>query len=178
MVLFINSSSSRSRHFLWTSPFSPMATSTCMASNHVGRAAQSAGLADNNFGLRPFCVDNYPVAPEIPPGLSTEDAGGWKNQGGFVHPACTPPPKKSPASLQGRRALVMPVFLCTAGDALPCTRRAHWAGGGRGLPSPPRWPPCGPCACRPSPPCFMPMRCWPRTARTSKVFCCAGVRAA
>lgn len=82
-----------------------MATSTCVASNHVGRAAQSAGLADNNFGLRPFCVDNYLVAPEIPPGLSTEDAGGWKNQGGFVHPACTPPPKKSPASLPGRRAL-------------------------------------------------------------------------
>ena len=69
--IYINSSSSRAALFLWTSLFSSMMKRGYVASKHVGRRAQNAGLADNNLGRGRFCVDNYPVVPELFPGLST-----------------------------------------------------------------------------------------------------------
>ena len=70
-ALYINSSSSRERLFLWTSAFSSTLARTCVAAKYVGRRAQSAGLADNNFRAAAFCVDNCPVVPKMCPGLST-----------------------------------------------------------------------------------------------------------
>ena len=71
IALYINSSSSRERLFVWTSVFSSMLARTCVAAKCVGRLAQSAGLTDNNFRVADFCVDNCPVVPELCPELST-----------------------------------------------------------------------------------------------------------
>ena len=70
-ALYINSSSSRERLFVWTSAFSSTLARTCVAAKYVRRRAQSAGLGDNNFRAAAFCVDNCLVVPEICPGLST-----------------------------------------------------------------------------------------------------------
>lgn len=69
--IYINSSSSRAALFLWTSHFCSMLARVYVAAKYVWRAAQNAGLADNNFGHGTFCVDNYPVVPELSPELST-----------------------------------------------------------------------------------------------------------
>ena len=74
IVLYINSSSSRASHFLWTRPICSMLARGCAAAKSVWRSAQRAGLADNNFGPSPFCVDNCPVVPELFPVLSTKRA--------------------------------------------------------------------------------------------------------
>lgn len=70
-ALYINSSSSRERLFVWTSAFSSTLARTCVAAKCVGQLAQSAGLTDNNFRVADFCVDNCPVVPELCPELST-----------------------------------------------------------------------------------------------------------
>ena len=140
---------------------------------HKARGSQTTTLA-----CGPFVWITTRLLQKYPQAYPQKMREGGKTRAGLCTRLVRRPQKKARRPCRDAGPWVMPVFLCTAGDALPCTRRAHWAGGGRGLPSPPRWPPCGPCACRPSPPCFMPMRCWPRTARASKVFCCAGVRAA
>lgn len=74
IVLYINSSSSRASHFLWTRPICSMLVRGCTAAKSVWRSAQRAGLADNNFRPSPFCVDNCPVVPELFPVLSTTGA--------------------------------------------------------------------------------------------------------
>ena len=81
MVLYINSSSSRAPHFLWTRGFFPMLARGCVAANSVRRAAQSPGLTDNNFGAAPSSVDNQQVVPQLPPGLSTNAVQGDRLRG-------------------------------------------------------------------------------------------------
>lgn len=193
-ALYINSSSSRERLFVWTSAFSSTLTRTCVAAKYVGRRAQSAGLADNNFLAAAFSVDNCLVVPEICPGLST---AAWGCDPLLVSWPCTAPSgagpsKKKPGVLcrtpgwQGgewqrglkqslgdhRLQRLSPQFRVT-----PYLAGAG-VGAGPGRPSPPRMPPWwSPCPWRPSPPRMPPMG-WPRWAWVSKVFCCSGVSVA
>lgn len=104
-ALYINSSSSRERLFLWTSAFSSTLARTCVAAKYVGRRAQSAGLVDNNFRAAAFCVDNCLVVPKMCPGLST---AAWVAHPGSSHGPVRPPPewdrpRKNPAFFVERR---------------------------------------------------------------------------
>lgn len=104
-ALYINSSRSRERLFLWTSAFSSTLARTCVAAKYVGRRAQSAGLADNNFRASSFCVDNCQVVPKICPELSTA-AGGcapWLVSWPCKAPSARDRPRKNPAFFVERR---------------------------------------------------------------------------
>jgi hypothetical protein len=143
--IYVNSSSSRAALFLWTSHFFSMVARAYVAAKYVWRSAQNAGLADNNFGDRTFCVDNYLVVPELSPDLSTISCS-WV---GIRRKKARSPSKNSgpgdPAPGEGA---------CGSGVQID-----YWAGAGAaGLPSAPArlpwwWP------WRPSPPpspCVMP----------------------
>ena len=193
-ALYINSSSSRERLFVWTSAFSSTLTRTCVAAKYVRRRAQSAGLADNNFRAAAFCVDNCLVVPEICPGLST---AAWGCDPLLVSWPCTAPSgagpsKKKPGVLcrtpgwQGgewQRGLKQSLYDDRLQRLSPQFRATPYlagagVGAGPGRPSPPRMPPWwSPCPWRPSPPRMPPMG-WPRWAWASKVFCCSGVSVA
>ena len=130
-VLYINSSSSRASPFLWTSRFSCMLTTTCVAPKYVGQRAQSAGLTDNNFVHRPSSVDNCLVAPKIFPGLST---WGPKIGARCVGPAGSPRHAKTenPAVLRRTRGFLEDAVGVT-GPVAPCASRGvHHAHRGRG----------------------------------------------
>lgn len=90
-LLYLNSSSSRRRRFLWTSGFSPALASTCVALKYVGAGRFPAAGEMNNLGGPSFGVDNLLLMPVFPPGLSTDRAGagvppqgaggGWRDDG-------------------------------------------------------------------------------------------------
>lgn len=100
IVLYINSSSSRASHFLWTRPICSMLARGCAAAKSVRRSAQRAGLADNNFGPSPFCVDNCPVVLELFPVLSTT---GARRQPFPSHKAQSPGSVEDSGLCQARR---------------------------------------------------------------------------
>lgn len=173
-ALYIDSSSSRERLFLWTSAFSSMLARTCVAAKYVGRRAQSAGLACNNFRAAAFCVDNCPVVPKMCPGLSTAAPPGCVRW--LVPWPCMalPPadcPRKNPAFFAESRVIwvwqggLEPPSGGRLQGMLPRPRAIPYlagAGAGPGRPSPPRMPPMG----------------RPRWAWASKVFCCSGASVA
>lgn len=64
-VLFINSRSSRGRHFLWTSGFSFAESSTCVARNRVQRALLLARPNGDNSRMCPGDVDNYMLLKKL-----------------------------------------------------------------------------------------------------------------
>lgn len=76
-ALYINSSSSRERLFLWTSAFSSTLARTCVAAKYVGGARKVRGSSTTTFGRRRFvwitawlcqkCAQGYPQ----PRGLRT-----------------------------------------------------------------------------------------------------------
>lgn len=100
IVLYINSSSSRASHFLWTRPICSTLARGCAAAKSVWRSAQRAGLADNNFGPSLFCVDNCPVVPELFPVLSTT---GARRQPFPSHKAQSPGSVEDSGLCQARR---------------------------------------------------------------------------
>ena len=122
IVLYINSSSSsRASHFLWTRPICSMLARGCAAAKSVWRSAQRAGLADNNFGPSPFCVDNCPVVPELFPVLSTKRA---RRQPFPSHKAQSPGSVEDSGLCQARRG---------GNRRLPLSRPLRQGGPSRGI---------------------------------------------
>lgn len=121
IVLYINSSSSRASHFLWTRPICSMLARGCAAAKSVWRSAQRAGLADNNFGPSPFCVDNCPVVPELFPVLSTT---GARRQSFPSHKAQSPGSVEDSGLCQARRE---------GNRRLPLSRPLRQGGPSRGI---------------------------------------------
>jgi len=68
--IYLNSSSNKQGHFLWTSLFFLFKSNTCCASNTVGRGLGMRGPGGDNWARRAAAVDKPPVVLALSPGFS------------------------------------------------------------------------------------------------------------
>lgn len=69
-LIYLNSSSSKQGHFLWTSHFSLFKSMTCRAPNTVGRRPGIRGSAGDNWDRQARPVDKPRVVPALSPEFS------------------------------------------------------------------------------------------------------------
>ena len=69
-LIYLNSSSSKQDHFLWTSHFSLLKSITCLAPNTVGHGLGISGSAGDNWDRQAPPVDKPRVVPALSPEFS------------------------------------------------------------------------------------------------------------